>query len=96
MVSTRAVASGTNCRTFATARSSAGAEMSAIMTRAPSLAKRIDVSRPIPLWGDIMVSSYVNASTFRELATSEKSWVWDPTQSSVRSSVDGCGMLVID
>ncbi len=42
-------AEGTSCFSFAEALSKAGAEMSAIRTLAPSRAKRIEVSRPIPL-----------------------------------------------
>lgn len=44
-------AEGTSCFSFAAAFSRAGPEMSAIRTLAPSLAKRMQVSRPIPLWG---------------------------------------------
>lgn len=40
---------GTSCLSFAAARSRAGAEISAKRTLAPSFAKRIEVSRPIPL-----------------------------------------------
>lgn len=51
-VSTRR-ASGTSWRTFALAFSRAGAEMSAMRTLAPSLAKRMEVSRPMPLGGSV-------------------------------------------
>jgi hypothetical protein len=43
-------ADGTSWRSFELAFSSAGPEMSAMRTLAPSLAKRIHVSRPIPLF----------------------------------------------
>lgn len=42
-------AEGTSCWSFSRARKRAGAEMSARRTLAPSRAKRIEVSRPIPL-----------------------------------------------
>ena len=43
-------ADGTSCLSLAEALSSAGRDMSAMRTLAPSLAKRIHVSKPIPLW----------------------------------------------
>lgn len=48
MVSTR-TALGISSFTFARAFSSAGAETSDMRTEAPSFAKRIEVSRPMPL-----------------------------------------------
>jgi hypothetical protein len=42
-------AEGTSCLSFAEAFSRAGPEMSAMRTLAPSLAKRMHVSRPMPL-----------------------------------------------
>jgi hypothetical protein len=91
-------ADGTSCFSFAEAFSRAGSEMSAIRTLAPSLAKRIHVSSPIPLqkstvsfslfWNNVGFAETENSS----LPSLNYEWcLWSIEKCHVNYSCSSCG-----
>jgi hypothetical protein len=83
-------AEGTNCFSLAEAASRAEAEISAMRTLAPSLAKRMHVSRPIPLMK--------GSASFHAIVLKRTKLLWwsiahDATEVKSRSSGDALGTL---